>query len=153
MQVVDDGVVVELTGSNNQNLLLYLSIGLIVLAIAVAVIVMTMAVEFAIGAIAVFAVLVFLFNQKRQQNQNNVVLSSGKMFVRAYCIRHQNQTFLLSSNANIYQSKGDIVIKDQAKTLVICGIDSERYRQVVCQVLQGQKIAKKSVNIKLNSTQ
>lgn len=153
LQVVNDGVIIQLDGKTH-NRLFALTIGLIITAIITAIIAMTMPTPFAIGAMAFFATLIFGFNLLTQKDKQHITLSSGQLHVTPHQLTHQKGVFCLSDKAVITQSDNTLTISDPtniSQTIIICGFHDLRHLDITQQILRGKKIAKNHVAIKLQS--
>lgn len=141
LKVVDDGVVIQLSGVETNPMLIPSAI-LVVLAVVLVVIAMTMSVKITIGAMAVFAILIFIFNRYRQRYQYEKTIATGQLVIKNRHFISAGYSIKLSDDAIIIMHHCTLTIKDLGRVWRIMGFDSEKECLVAQSVLEGRVLQK-----------
>lgn len=161
LKLTDDGAKITLQEQPQaaDNRLFWFGSALLVGAVAVVLAMSLLPERLAIGALALLIVGSFIFNRQRQQHKKAMssVINSGILWVRAGELVHDNQ----SKRNHVHLADGDKVtlVGEQLQILdagnrckyYISGFDNVQEMQATQAILQGQRLNKRHVNIKMKS--
>ena len=148
LKVVDDGVVIQLSGVQTNPLLIPAAM-LVVVALIVAIIAMTMPVKATIGAMAVLAVLIFVFNRYKQRYQYEKTIATGQITVKNRHFISAGHAVKLSNDATIIVRHHTLTIKDLGRVWHITGFDNEKECLIAQSVLEGKALQKREQPIRI----
>lgn len=148
LKVIDDGVIITLTGNNKSPLLLWSSI-LVVLAIGVAVVAITTSTRTTIGVMFVFAVLVFIFNIYKNKLSNHGFISTGQLTIKNHHFISSSHSVKLSDDATITLTQQKLIIRDLGRVWHISGFEQDKELHITKSILEGKALEKRERAIRL----
>lgn len=148
LKIIDDGVVITLTG-NNKNPLLLWSSALLVLAVGLAVVAMTMPIRITIGAMFVFAVLIFFFNMYKNKLNNHGFIGAGQLTIKNRHFIGDGHSVKLSNHAKIEMVNHTLIINDLGRVWHIAGFEQDKELHIAKAILEGKTPEKRERAIRL----
>lgn len=148
LKVIDDGVVVTLTGKD-KNPTFAISLVLVILALGVALIAITMPVQITMVAFFVLACLIFGFNLYKNKRSNHGFISTGNLTIKNRHFIGGGHSVKLSDDAKIVLMPNGLTIKDLGRVWQLSGFESDKELHVVKSVLEGKALEKRERAVRL----